>query len=113
MPASLDETRYLQLVAGVFRRVEDALETVDPEDVDLESRGDVLTLTLKDGVRCVLNTQRPTSQIWLAAKASAWHFDFDAPSASWRDSKHGTELFAVLREIIRAGSGIDVTFSSS
>ena len=108
----MDEPRYLQLADGAFRAIEDALDDVDTSDVDVESAGGVLTLTLKDGVRCVINTQRPTRQIWLAARARAWHFAYDEASERWMDEKGtGAELFATLAEILAKGSGVKVVFA--
>ncbi|GAC1351798.1 MAG: iron donor protein CyaY [Polyangiales bacterium] len=105
----MDESTYQQRVADAFRRIEDAMEEVDTTDVDLTFAGDVLSLTLKSGVRCVVNTQRPTRQIWLAARANAWHFSFDASTSSWLDDKgRGDELFATIAKIIQAESGLVV-----
>ena len=109
---AMDESQYLKLVGVAFKKIEDALDDIDPSDVDLTSAGDVLTLTLKDGVRCIVNTQRPTRQIWLAARANAWHFSYDEATKTWLDDKgRGFELFAALREIIKQSSGIDVSFT--
>ena len=55
----MDESRYLKLADVAFRRIEDAFESVDADDVDLERAGDVLTLHFRSGARCVINTQRP------------------------------------------------------
>ncbi len=82
-----------------------------PEIVDCESAGDVVTLTLRGGKRCVVNTQRPARQIWLAANARAWHFSWDAAGARWMDDKgHGDELFATLSRIVKEATGADVRF---
>jgi CyaY protein len=103
----MDESRYLKLAGEAFEKIEDALEEIDPADVDLTSAGDVLTLTLKDGVRCIVNTQRPTRQIWLAARASAWHFSFDEATQRWMDDKgRGDELFATVKKIVHDATGV-------
>jgi CyaY protein len=119
---AMDETRYLELVAKSFRRVEDALEEVDPSDVDCTFASDVLTLTLKNGVRCVINTQRPTRQVWVAARASAWHFSWDEASGRWLDDRKNrpalpgegpaAELFATLRAIVKEHAGLVVPFGA-
>ena len=106
----MDESRYLRLVADTFRTIEDAVVDVDPADVDLDSAGDVLTLTLKNGVRCIVNTQRPTRQIWVAARANAWHFSYDDAADRWMDDKGRGELRATLRAIVKEHAGIDVAF---
>ena len=73
----MDEARYLQLVDRAFRAIQDAFDDVDPDVVDAFGAGDVLTLTFADRSKCVVNTQRPTRQIWLAARSRAWHFSYD------------------------------------
>ncbi len=107
----MDESTYQRLADAAFRSIGDAFENVDPEIVDCESGGDVVTLTLPGGKRCVVNTQRPARQIWLAANARAWHFSWDAAGARWMDDKgHGDELFATLSRIVKEATGADVRF---
>ena len=111
----MDERAYQHLADATLRRIEDALKDVDPDQVDLERAGDVITLTFATGKKCVVNTQRPTRQIWLAANARAWHFDWDEPGARWVDDKKQTnddgsrvELLGSIRRIVRETAGIDV-----
>ncbi len=106
----MDESRYLRLVGETFRKIEDAVTDVDPADLDLDSAGDVLTLTMKNGVRCIVNTQRPTRQIWVAARANAWHFSFDEAGQQWMDDKGRGELRTTLRAIAKEHAGIEVAF---
>lgn len=108
----MDESSYQKLADAAFRAIDDAFESVDPDVVDCESGGDVVTLTLRGGKKCVVNTQRPTRQIWLAANARAWHFSWDEGARRWMDDKgHGDELFATLAHIVRESTGADVRFS--
>ena len=111
----MDESAYQHLADAAFRRIEEAFKDVDADDVDCERAGDVVTLTLKGGKKCVVNTQRPTRQIWLAANARAWHFGWDAHAGRWLDDKgqvnpdgSPVELFGAVRKIVRESSGIDV-----
>lgn len=106
----MDEKRYLELAAAAFRRLETMLDEVDADDVDLDRAGDVLTLTFRDGRKAVVNTQRPTRQIWLAANARAWHFSYDEASGRWLDDKgQGVELTAEVARIVRELGGVAVT----
>ena len=106
----MDETSYQHLADRTFKRIEDALKDVDADDVDVERSGDVVTLTFKGNKRCVLNTQRPTRQIWLAANARAWHFSYDAGKDEWLDDKQpGVELFATVAEVVKQGSGVAIS----
>ncbi len=105
----MDDSRYRHLADDTLRQLETMLEDVDAEDVDVERAGDVVTLTFKSGKKCVVNTQRPTHQIWLAADARAWHFSYDEPGAKWLDDKgQGVELFAKIADIVKQQSGVDV-----
>jgi CyaY protein len=77
--------------------------------VDVERSGDVVTLTFKGNKRCVMNTQRPTRQIWLAASSRAWHFSYDAGRDAWIDDKQPTvELFGTVEDIVRQESGVTI-----
>ena len=105
----MDESRYLDLAQRAFARVEDAFDDVDPDQVDCERSGDVLTLAFADGGKCILNTQRPTRQLWLAASARAWHFSYDEAAGEWRDDKDAsTELFATIARVVRERTGLAV-----
>jgi CyaY protein len=108
----MDETSYQHLADATFRKIGDAFEDVDAEVVDFETAGDVLTLTFASGKRCVINTQRPTRQIWLAANSRAWHFSYDETAARWMDDKgHGDELFATIAQIVKETAGTDITIA--
>lgn len=116
----MDEQAYLKLADATFRRIEDMLEDVDAEDVDIDRAGDVVTLAFKNRGKCIVNTQRPTRQIWVAVagsaaagtaqpsgRARAWHFDWDG--TRWVDDKDpSTELFAALARILKEQAGVDV-----
>ncbi len=105
----MDESQYQQLVEEAFRRVLDAFEDVDPDLAEPEPTGDVLTITFGDGSQCVMNTQRPTRQIWLAGRRQAWHFSYDADSNQWLDDKDQQELCETLRDIVKKSAGVSLT----
>jgi CyaY protein len=108
----MDESTYQRLADQAFRKIGDAFEDVDAELVDCESAGDVVTLTLRGGRKCIVNTQRPARQIWLAANATAWHFSWDAATSRWMDDKgRGDELYATIARIVRESTGADVRFA--
>jgi CyaY protein len=108
----MDEFTFQDLASAVFRRIGDALEDEDPDAVDYECTGDVVTLTLRGAQKCVLNTQRAARQIWLAASARAWHFSWDAASGTWLDDRgRGEELFETIARVVEKASGVKVAFS--
>ncbi len=90
-----------------FRKVIDLFESVDTDLADCEAAGDVITITFAGKKRCVVNTQRPTCQIWLAANARAWHFSYDEAVGNWLDDKgQGHELFATLTSLAEDWGGV-------
>src|SRR5450631_2747907 len=98
----MDDLAYQHLADQTFRRIGDVFEDVDTDLVDCEIAGDVVTLTFADKKRCVVNTQRPTRQIWMAANARAWHFSYDEQKSAWMDDKgQGSELFATIARVVK------------
>src|SRR5580704_13790494 len=105
----MDETTYQKLVDSAFRAIGDAFEDVDADAVDCEVAGDVVTLTMRGGKRCIVNTQRPTRQIWLAAGSRAWHFSWDEKARSWNDDKgRGDELFSTIARVVKEETGAEL-----
>src|SRR5688572_8825227 len=105
----MDESRYQKLADSALGTIERMFEDVDAEMVDLERSGDVITLTFANRKKCVINTQRPTRQIWLAANARAWHFSYEDASGKWLDDKgQAIELMAQVAAIVKEQAGVDV-----
>ncbi|MCA8981903.1 MAG: iron donor protein CyaY [Planctomycetes bacterium] len=96
----MDQKQFLMLADACLRRVEDRLEDFDPDELDYEPADGVVKLIFADGTVFVLNRQTAADQMWFAAGARAWHYDWDADSESWRDDKEGGELFARISETI-------------
>jgi CyaY protein len=106
---TMDESAYMHIAESAFGAIEHALRDADPDQVDCERAGDVLTLTFPGNKRCILNTQRPTRQLWLAANARAWHFSYDEAKGGWFDDKHPEEeLLSTLAGVIKTLGGVDV-----
>src|ERR671924_592303 len=102
----LDDATYEQKIAAVFRRILDAVDQLDPDLLDAESTGDMLTLTSDRGEKCVVNTQRAVRQIWVAGRGQGIHFSYDPSADAWRDDKgRGLELFAFVADVVEAITG--------
>ncbi len=102
----MDETRYNQLVADAFRTLMRALDKVDPDLLDADSTGDMVTVTSASGQKVVVNTQRAARQIWVAGKGLGLHFSFEA-DGRWMDDKgKGVELFTFVGDAVAAISGV-------
>jgi CyaY protein len=106
----LDDAAYNTLVADVFKRLLKGLDAVDPDALDADSTGDMVTVTGKSGQKVVVNTQRAVRQLWVAGKGQGIHFNFDPASTRWMDDKgKGLELFAWVSECVEAASGEKVS----
>jgi len=103
----MDESTFDQLAREEMADLETAFDDVDPDEVETATADGVLKLVLRDGVTVVINTQRPARQLWMAAVASAWHFDYDASDKRWR-TKDGDELRGTLRAVVKERLGLDL-----
>ncbi len=110
MATAMDESTFDRRGRDELTYLEEKLGELDPDDVEISTSDGVLTLTLRDGVRVVINTHRAARQIWMAAVASAWHFDPPSetdPELGWR-TPDGTELRATIQSVIRQRIGLEV-----
>jgi iron-sulfur cluster assembly protein CyaY len=94
MPEPIDEARFDAVADRALRALEVGLNDVDGVEADLESG--ILSIEFEDGVRFIVNSHRAARQIWMAAGAQAWHFDFDAATEVWTAKKSGDELWSCI-----------------
>lgn len=103
----MDDSHFDKVARDELRAIEDAFADIDPDEVDISVSDGVLRLDLRDGTKIVINAHRAAGQIWMAAIASAWHFDPGA-EGKWVASKSGEELRLTLVRLIRERIGLDV-----
>lgn len=109
----LDEKRYQHVAHDTFQTVLAAFDSIDSDDADVDSQGDVISIRFRNGTTVVLNTQRPTRQLWLAGGGRAWHFDFEPTRAVWLDDKGtGAELLGTLAELAREHAQLSLSFGA-
>ena len=102
----MDEATFEALTTAAFERVRRALDALDPDVVEAVLEAGVLKIAFPSGPPFVLNTQRPTREIWLAADRHAWHFRCDG--ARWLDKKTAKEeLFTTLAGLVKARAKLD------
>lgn len=105
----LDEATYSGLVSSVFKRLVAAADQIDPDLLDCDSTGDMVTFTSSAGSKVVVNTQRAVTQIWVAGKSQGIHFSWDG--SKWLDDKgKGLELLAWVSECVEAACGKPLTY---
>lgn len=101
---------FLQRAHELLRGLLRTLDTFDPDELEAESSEGVVRLTFADGSKCILNRQSAANQMWLAEGATAWHFEWDAVSGAWLDTKGRGELRTVLAGVVsrRLGRTVDL-----
>jgi iron-sulfur cluster assembly protein CyaY len=102
----MNESDFHSAVDGVLARIEAAVEDAEGLDVDLEAG--ILTLTMADASRVIVNRQTPNREIWVAARSGGFHFRF--ADGAWRDTRSGDELYASLARIVRLQGDVEVDF---
>ncbi len=96
----MERQSYLHLADGCLERVAAWLEGFDPDEVDFSVADGVVTIEFADGARYVLNRQTAAEQMWFAADARAWHYDWDEASGRWVCDKDGHDLLNRIAEVV-------------
>jgi CyaY protein len=105
----LEEAAYNGLVSGAFKKILAAADQLDPDLIDAESTGDMVTLTSRSGSKVVVNTQRAVRQVWVAGQGLGVHFSWDAGSQRWLDDKgKGLELLDWVKACVKTAAGVEL-----
>jgi iron-sulfur cluster assembly protein CyaY len=106
----MDEQEFIRIADACLARVADWLEELDPDEVDYSTGDGAVTIEFPDGMKFILSRQPPARQMWLAAGAHGWHFDYDPATEAWIDDKDGGDLFERIAEAIADQIGHPVEF---
>jgi CyaY protein len=106
----MDKQEYARRADEALGEVGEWLEGFDSDEVDFSTGDGIVTLEFPDGDRFILNRQAAMLQLWLAAGASAWHYEWDADSQSWVDEKDRHELHEKLADLVSEKVGRRVEF---
>jgi CyaY protein len=104
----MDDVSFDRVARDELHALENAFAEIDPDDVEVSTSDGVLRLDLRDGTRIVINSHRAARQIWMAAVASAWHFD-PSGDGSWRAAKTGELLRPTLARVLHERIGLSVS----
>ena len=94
----MDKQQFLELADRCLGRVADWLEGFDPDELDYATADGVVKLEFADGVTFVLNRQAGNHQMWFAAGARAWHYDWDG--RAWVDDRDGHDLLGNVARVV-------------
>lgn len=108
----MDPKEFVARTEDCLSRVAKWLEDFDPDEVDYSAGDGALTMEFPDGGRFVLSRQSATSQVWLAAGAHGWHFNYDPAADRWTDDRDDHDLYARIAESLSEKLGRPVEFES-
>ncbi|HEY6727032.1 MAG TPA: iron donor protein CyaY [Polyangiaceae bacterium] len=109
----ISEAEYETRATPELKRLLEALDALESDEIEAELESDILTLEFSDDTRYVINSHRAARQIWMAAERSAWHFDWDAERQAWVAQKNGDELWQALGAVIGKKLGHPVELARS
>ena len=107
----LTESEFDRLAEETMVAIEEAVDECGA-DIDYDSAGGILTLEFLTGSQIIINKQGPLRQVWVAARAGGYHFDYDATSKSWLKDDDREELFACLSRCCSQQAGENVTLEA-
>jgi CyaY protein len=103
----VDDNTFDKLARDELRALEDRFADIDPDDIEVGTSDGILRLDLRDGTKIVINSHRAARQIWMAAVASAWHFD-PGGDGRWMAAKTGDELRSTVARIVKERIGLEL-----
>lgn len=108
----MDEATYSRQVKAAFGRLLKAVDAADPDLVEADAGGDMITVSSpKSAEKVIVNTQRAVRQIWVAGSGQGVHFSL-AADGRWLDDKgQGHELFAWVRACVAEATGVTLQLS--
>jgi CyaY protein len=105
----MESRAYRKLADACLERVARAIEPFDPDEVDYSTADGVVKIEFPGQPAYVLNRQEAASQMWLAAGARAWHYNWDEARAGWIDDRDGHELYTNVARLLSEKLGRAVT----
>jgi CyaY protein len=106
----MGENAYRQCVDEVFRRIDAAFETIDPDLAESDYAQGTLVITFQQAHKLILSPQTPLRQIWVAFRDRAWHFGLDHAKGQWLDDRgQSVDLLGLVAQLARDNAGVQVT----
>ena len=102
---ALTEHEFNRIAGDTLAQIETALDAIGADDIDYETVADILTLEFANGSKIIVNKQGATKQLWVAARAGGFHYDYNPAAGTWRNDQGGGELFAELSALIGQQAG--------
>ncbi len=90
---TIDENKFDDLADEILNHLLDVIDEKLGDQLEVDMENGMLTIEAKTGGQYIINKHGPNRQIWLSSPLSgASHYDFDAASRSWVDTRSGERL---------------------
>jgi CyaY protein len=99
----MTEQDYYERAATFLTQVARWVDRVDDDGLDVATQDGLVALEFDDGTKYVLNRQSGNHQMWFAAGARAWHYNWNGEG--WVDDRDGHRLEDRIVEVVRAKLG--------
>lgn len=98
----MEDRQFQELVDDEFVRIEDRIDELDL-DADIDTAGDVLSITLENGTSIILSRQVANHEIWIAARSGGFHLGYDREK--WICTTTGEDLDTLLNRVFSEQAG--------
>jgi CyaY protein len=107
----MTDLEFQDRAESLLKAVEAACDRINDEtdaDIDNQRSGGMVTLTFANRSQIIINLQKPLHEVWMAAKAGGYHYQFS--SGLWASSKEKTEFYSDLSRCASAQAGLTLVF---
>lgn len=99
----MEDSQFQELVEEEFVRIEDQIDELEV-DADIDTSGDVLTITLENGTSIILSRQVANHEIWVAAKSGGFHLAYDGNR--WFCATTDEDLDTLMDRVFQEQAGV-------
>lgn len=108
----MNESEFIDLADATIEDLQDGIDA-SGASIDYDEVGGVLTLRFDNGSKIIFSKQSPLKQLWMAAKAGGFHFDYDEVNQQWVcDSGNKENLPVMLNRLASEQAGEPVVIFS-
>ena len=100
---------YQILVDKTLKKLADAVDEMDRDDLDLNEGAGKLVIETDDGTPFIINRQSAAMQIWLAEPGGGWHFNHS--NGQWLCDKRGISLFEAVEQALSKKFSAEIKLS--
>jgi CyaY protein len=104
----VQDSVYHELIDDLFIAIEEALDECEV-DIDYEGAGGILTLTMPNKTKIILNKQPPLQQLWVATKFNGHHFNYT--DGKWIDERTDAEFYEFFDKAVSLQADQEVTLN--